>query len=573
MAEPFEYRFRPPRSTPESRGAKTLDPRVERRPGMVIDRDVVVTTSAGRTVVADIYRREGREPAPVLIAWSPYGKHNPAPIGVIYPRSGVRPEHIGELTTFEAPDPDYWVPNGYAIVIADIPGTWNATGPATYDSPDEARDFYDLIEWAGTQPWSNGRVGLSGVSYLTVSQWRVAELNPPHLAAINPWEGWSDTYREVARHGGIPETSFWPYIWERWGAARGQIEDLERETAEHPWFDDFWRSKAADLERIRVPAWVVGSWSDQGLHTRGTLEGFRRLGSPQKWLDIHGRKKWAEYYLPENVERQRMFFDRFLKGDDNGWEDRPTVLFEVREAYYRGTVHAAEAWPIPDTSYTALHLGPGGTLDTLAPSDEGYVEYDGRGSGLRDHRAVFEHRFSQRAVVAGHARAELQVSAPDADDMDLFVGLFKRTADGEVVGFPYYAQFEDGPVAVGWLRVSHRELDDERSESYLPVLAHERALPMTPDAPTAVTIEILPSGTVFDEGESLILVIQGRDIMDYPPSVYARHHDTVNSGRHRIHFGGEDPSRIVLPIIGTKIEPVRVDIYDAAASGASEEKS
>ena len=51
------------------------------------------------------------------------------------------------------------------------------------------------------------------MSYLTQMQWRVAELNPAHLAAINPWEGWTDTYREVVRHGGIPETSFWPYIW------------------------------------------------------------------------------------------------------------------------------------------------------------------------------------------------------------------------------------------------------------------------------------------------------------------------------------------------------------------------
>lgn len=549
MSTPFEYRFRPPRSTPESRGARALDPRSERRPGMIIERDAVIPTAAGHTVVADVYRPVAEVPAPVLVAWSPYGKHNPAPIGVIYPESGVLPEHIGELTTFEAPDPDYWVPHGYVIIVADIPGTWNATGSATYDSPEEALDFYDLIEWAGVQPWSNGLVGLSGVSYLTVSQWRVAELNPPHLAAINPWEGWSDTYREVARHGGIPETSFWPYIWERWGASRGPIEDLELETAEHPWFDDFWATKAADLERIRVPAWVVASWSDQGLHSRGTLEGFRRMSSPQKWLDVHGRKKWAEYYLPANVERQRQFFDHFLKGDDNGWEDRPTVLYEAREAYYRGTMHGAAGWPIPATEYRPLYLEPKGSLGIAAPPAEGFVEYDSRGSGLRTHRAVFEHVFAERTVVVGHARAELQVSAPDADDMDLFLALFKRSADGEVVGFPYYAQFEDGPVAVGWLRVSHRELDASRSLPYLPVLAHQRALPMAADGPTPVTVEILPSGTVFEEGDALILVMQGRDVMDYPKAVYARHHDTVNTGRHRIHWGGADPSRIVLPVV------------------------
>lgn len=545
----FEYVFRDPRSTPESRGAQPLNPREEKREDMLIQRDVVVPTAAGRTVVADIYRPLHDRQVPVIIAWSPYGKHNPAPIGVIYPNSGVNPDHISELTTFEAPDPVYWVPHDYAILVADIPGTWNATGPATYCSPEEARDFADLIEWAGTQPWSNGKVGLSGVSYLTVSQWRVAELSPPHLAAINPWEGWSDTYREVVYHGGIPETSFWPYIWERWGASHGPIEDLETETAQHPYFDEFWQSKAADLERVTVPAWVVGSWSDQGLHTRGTLEGFRRISSPDKWLDIHGRKKWAEYYLPENVEKQRQFFDRYLKGIDNGWEDRPRVQVELREDYYRGETIGATQWPLAEVDYRPLYLAAGEKLTEQAAAASGVVEYDGRGSGLRTHRAVFTHTFTERRTIVGHTVAELFVSAPDAEDMDLFLGLFKRTADGEVVGFPYYAQYEDGPVAVGWLRVSQRELDEDRSLPYLPVLAHQRSLPMEADGPTAVTIEVLPSGTIFEAGESLVLVIQGRDIMDYPAGVYARHHDTVNNGRHRIHVGGDTPSRLILPFL------------------------
>jgi len=173
---------------------------------MLIERDVAVDVTPGEPVYIDVYRPDTQLPAAPLIAWSPYGKHNPAPIGILYPRSGVRPEHTSQITTFEAPDPAYWVPHGYAIITADIPGTWYSQGRATYCSPEEARAFAQLIEWAGTQPWSNGRVGLSGVSYLTTSQWRVAELSPPHLAAINPWEGWTDTYREVVRHGGIPET-------------------------------------------------------------------------------------------------------------------------------------------------------------------------------------------------------------------------------------------------------------------------------------------------------------------------------------------------------------------------------
>src|SRR5690606_9981966 len=178
--------------------------------------------------------------------------------------------HVSNYAAFEGPDSLYWVPRGYAVVVIDKRGNWYSEGKATFLSPEEAEDFYDAIEWAGTQPWSNGKVGSTGVSYLASSQWRVAELNPPHLAAINPWEGWADTYREVAYHGGMPDTWFWPYLWDRWGASSTEIEDWEAEMKEHPFFDAFWTSKASQYERIKVPAFVVASWTDQGLHTRGT---------------------------------------------------------------------------------------------------------------------------------------------------------------------------------------------------------------------------------------------------------------------------------------------------------------
>lgn len=544
------YSFRPPRSTPESRHGVPPQPRTEVRDDMVIDRDVEVVTRAGRTVQADVYRPPSGEPAGVLIAWSPYGKHDPAPIGKIYPASGVLPEHMSDLTTFEGPDPVYWVPRGYALVIADIPGTWYAQGPATYCSPEEAEDFYDLIEWAGVQSWSNGKVGLTGVSYLTVSQWRVAELDPPHLAAINPWEGWSDTYREVARHGGIPETSFWPYIWERWGASTGEIEDLEKETAEHPFFDDFWASKASQLEKITVPAFVVASWTDQGLHTRGTLEGYRKISSAHKWLYVHGRKKWAQYYLPENVELQREFFDHFLlgKGSLDHW---PQVRAEVRESYNQGQDRLFQEWPIEGTRYESLYLnGASGSLDTSAPAEEATLEYYGLGDPFATERLVFEHRFDEATDIIGHSQATLYMSAPSADDMDVFVGIFKRNTSGVIVPFAYYAQFEDGPVALGWLRASHREIDPTQSTSFLPVLAHQRSLPLEKDKPTELTIEILPSGTRFESGESLVLVVQGTDIKRYPkPLVYSRHQSDTNRGTQLLHTGGRYPSRIVIPVV------------------------
>jgi predicted acyl esterase len=137
--------------------------------------------------------------------------------------------------------------------------------------------------------------------------------------------------------------------------------------------------------------------------------------------------------------------------------------------------------------------------------------------------------------------------------MDVFVGLFKRDAAGEIVPFAFYAQFEDGPVALGWIRASHRELDPERSTDFLPVLAHRRSLPLEDDGPTELVIEILPSGTRFSAGDSLLFVVQGTDIKRYPkPLVYSRHQSEANRGAQSLHMGGRYPSHLVIPVVTTR---------------------
>jgi predicted acyl esterase len=513
---------------------------------MIVERDVRVPTRFGYDVFVDIFRpADDALRVPPLIGWTPYGKHDPAPLAKIYPASGVESEWISDYTIFEAPDPAYWVPKGYAIITADVPGTWHATTDARYCAPEEAQAFYDLIEWAGVQAWSNGKVGLSGVSYLTVMQWRVAELNPPHLAAINPWEGWSDTYREVTYHGGIPETYFWPYIQVRWGASDRQVEDLWRETLEHPLFDDFWASKAAQLEKIEVPAYVVASWSDHGLHTRGTLEGFKKISSSQKWLEVHGRKKWHWYYEPGSVRRQRAFFDHFLKGLDTGLASWPKVKLEVRSGCNVGSFEATTHWPVPDTQYERLYLDARTrSLTTSLPQTQSDSTYE----SLSDEgRAVFDYRFSEAADLVGHMKLKLHVAAESADDLDLFVAIEKLDHTGQTVPFVHYAVFEQGPVALGWLRVSHRELD-ETSTEYQPILKHRSVLKVKPGEIVSVEIEILPTGTHFEAGSTLRLVIRGRDIYSFPkPMLYIHHEDTVNRGQHRVYAGAETDSYLLIP--------------------------
>ena len=197
-----------------------------REAGLLIERDIAVRLRDGVRIYVDIYRPDGppgEKDLPVIIGWGPYGKHT---VGRTYSReSGVRPEWVSKYTGFEGVNPLYWVPRGYAIVNANPRGTWGSQGDATYWGHEEAADGHDLIEWAAAQAWCNGKVGLAGVSYLAIMQWLIAATRPPHLAAINPWEGLTDMYREFAFHGGIPETFFTP-IWQKSVAySMNQVED------------------------------------------------------------------------------------------------------------------------------------------------------------------------------------------------------------------------------------------------------------------------------------------------------------------------------------------------------------
>ena len=550
----FEYRFCDPLGAPRGRGGS---PPVYRRTvenGMVIERDVAVAMRDGIKIYIDVFRPADEKSVPPLIAWGPYGKHGHTNYHEVFPNCGVKPETQSRYAAFEAPDPGYWVPQGYAVINVDIRGTWYSQGHATYLSPEEAEDYYDLIEWAGTQPWSNGKVGLSGVSYLTSSQWRVAALNPPHLAAINPYEGWTDTYREVVRHGGIPETYFWPYLPGRWGRSTTRVEDLLTEVKEHPFFDAFWASKAADFSTINVPAYVVASWTDQGLHTRGTLEGFKKIASRDKWLEVHGRKKWAYFYEPENVRRQQEFFDSYLKGIPTSVTQWPKVRLEARERFYVGAMKPENEWPISRTQYTKLYLDvKTGSLKRQAVPEEQSYSYDARSEGLGPHGAQFDLAFEKSTELIGHMKLKVWMAPDGADDMDIFVAIQKLDLAGNLVPFAFWTHFDNGPVALGWLRASHRELDETKSTEYQPILAHRRELKIENRTIVPLEIEIWPSGTRFEAGEKLRLIIQGVDVYQYPkPTMADRHEDTVNHGRHVIYAGGKHDSHLLVPVIPEK---------------------
>ncbi len=543
----YRERLRRALNSPEFRGARPRQYERREQDGMIIERDVIVPTRCGHHLYVDLFRPANAGKVPPLVVWTPYGKHDPAPLATIYPASGVQAEWQSDLTIFEAPDPVYWTGQGYAVVIADTLGTWYSDANASFFSPQEARAHYDLIEWAGVQEWSNGKVGLSGVSYLASSQWKVAALRPPYLAAINPWEGWSDTYNEIVRHGGIPETFFWPYIQTRWGVSENRVEDLWAHTSESEFFDEYWQSKVAKFEDIEVPAYVVASWSDHGVHTRGTLEGYKRISSPQKWLEVHGSKKWAYYYEPQSIARQTAFFDYFLKGEESGLEDWPEVRLHVRDRAGVATQKSAQQWPVEGTDYRKLYLdASAASMRSEPPTSAAEAGYDPLDEAQELH---FDYRFEEETELVGHMKLRLFVSIEQGDDMDIFVALDKLEQGAAATPFVHWAVFEDAPLAFGWLRLSRRELDPDRSTEFQPVLANRSELKVRPGEVLQADIEILPSGTRFAAGDVLRLRIKGRDIFTPPkPQLYSRHEDTVNSGTQHLHTGPEARSYLLVPV-------------------------
>jgi len=521
-----------------------LNPRVEKIDGMVIERDVAVKTTRGCKMYIDVYRPEKDGRYPVILNWTPYGKHSK---GIYSNRTGcgIDEDDISDYAGFEAEDPTYWVSHGYIVIRADPCGAWGSEGDLTFMSQEEAEDCYDLVEWAAAQSWSNGRVGMSGVSYLAWIQWKVAALNPPHLAAINPWEGATDFYREFAFHGGIPTTFLPKWAEVSFGRSFGMVEDVAELARRHTLFDDYWRSKNPDLSKIVVPAFVVASWSDQGLHTRGTIEGFKKISSKEKWLLIHGRRKWQTYYDKEFVEKRRLFFDRFLKGLENEVSKWPRVMYEVRYRFYAGKWKTADEWPLPNTRYINLYLDAESRELREKPAErESAAEYNSdKGENLS-----FEYTFKQKTEVTGYMRLKLWMAARDSDDMDIFVALQKIDASGKPVIFPLSTFGEDAYIALGWLRASHRELDEKASTIYQPVHNHEKLMKLKQGEKVPLDIEIWPSSTMFYPGEKLRLIIQGSDIYKCPYGMYS-HGPLVNFGIHIVYTGGRYNSHLVVPLI------------------------
>ncbi|MGA8900200.1 CocE/NonD family hydrolase [Bradyrhizobium sp.] len=510
---------------------------------MLIDWDVGITMDDGVVVRADVFRPGVPGKWPVLLTYGPYAKglsfqkgYPSAWQNMIAGHPDVAFGSTNKYQNWEVVDPEKWVPLGYVCVRVDSRGTGRSPGYVDHFSPRETRDFYRCIEWAGVQPWSNGNVGLNGISYYAINQWHVASLQPPHLKAMCIWEGAADWYRDMTHHGGILST-FWANWYDmqvktvQYGLGeRGprsvvtgvlvcgdetlSDHELARNRASfgdeilaHPLDDDYHKARSPDWSKVTVPFLSAANWGGQGLHPRGNFEGFVRAASKQKWLECHGLEHWTHFYTDYGRELQRRFFDFHLKGEANGWGDQPKVQLQVRHVDKFVERHEAD-WPLPSTLWTRFYLDPRNqTLSLEPPSEEAEICFSADGDGL----TFMSQPLSEATEITGPMAANLRVSS-STEDADVFLVFRVFTADLREITF-LGAIDPHTPVAQGWLRASHRKLDEKLSKPYRPYHSHDELQPLRPGIPVDLAVELWPTSIVVPKGCRIALSVRGKDYM------------------------------------------------------------
>jgi len=535
------------------RAAGLLRPPVdvyEAEPGsLTMLRDLPVTVRDGTTLRVNVVLPAGDGPFPVLLSAHPYGKDNLPRRGRTGWRVSVQyrmlrqPARVrfSSLTGWEAPDPAWWAAQGYALVNCDLRGAGTSEGTASLLSDQEGEDIYDVVEWAGAQSWSTGAVGMLGVSYLALSQWKAAALRPPSLKAICPWEGFTDVYRDLIRPGGVREDGFIRF-WSLGTRRVRQRYSIGAERRSRPLRDDWWRGLVPALPEITVPALICGSFSDNNLHTRGSFRGWEQIASADRFLYTHRGGKWLTFYSPEARATQLAFFDRYLRGRDV--PAPPRIRLEVRES--RDIVRSVRnetQWPLDGTEWRALYL-TGDGLASTPPADDGQLAFRARTGG-----ACWEWTVPDDTEITGPMALRLWVAARGTDDVSLFAGVEKWRGRSYV---PFEGSYGFGRdrITTGWLKASLRALDPVGSRPFEPVQACTSPEPLAPGQVVAADIALGPSATFFRAGETLRLVVAGRWLWPLNPLTgqFPAAYQPSPRGECTVHWGPERQARLLVPV-------------------------
>jgi predicted acyl esterase len=569
--------------------------------GIVKQTDVRVPLRDGTYICADVFRPAEDGNYPVIMAKGFYGKAfyhecicNEAEAlekEILEDRyfSG-NPDGL-QYENHESVDTSVWVPKGYICIRVDARGVCNSPGVQAPFSVQEAEDYYDAIEWAGTQPWSNGNVGLWGMSYLAMAQHNVASLQPPHLKAMIAQGTDADIYNEALYGGGIFGEGFWTWWHKAWSGGnfcgeRHETDWMDRvlttpfndPTAYGPKGSIF---MAPQIDKATAPVWIVGPQAGAVIHQLGSSETFiRSTAAKAKRFDFNDAWFPGCYNAASVADHQR-WFDHWLKGLDTGVTEEAPVRVQLRTGDGGYQLIEEQEWPIARTSYRRWYLdatpsdwqGDGRRTDLMRvtptpPSGEASASYSAQvelGQSMLSPMgpvggpprwptgiSFVSDPMPEDMTLIGYMKAGLWVSSTSAD-MDVFVSVRVIDESGREVRYdapihPAHPIFA-APVGHGLLKVSHRKIDNARSTDYWPVHTHAEAdhAPLSSGEVVEIELGLNPSTAMIPKGCRLRVDIQPYAPDGAPTRAYdeSYHTGAVNT----VHTGADYPCFIQLPIV------------------------
>lgn len=570
--------------------------------GIVKMTDVKIPLRDGSHILGDVFRPAENGTYPVVLNKGFYGKafyhecicsvDEALEKEVLEDRffSG-NPDGL-QYENHESVDSSVWVPAGYACVRVDARGVGNSPGVQSPLSVQEAEDYYDAIEWAGVQPWSNGNVGLWGMSYLAMTQHNVASLQPPHLKAMIAQGTDADIYNEAIYGGGLFGEGFWNWWWKIWsgrnycGDERRQTDWMARMLAT-PFNDPSAYGlngsimMRPDLSKATAPVWIVGPQTGVVIHQLGSSETYiHSTGAKAKKFDFTDAWFPGCYSDAATAEHIR-FFDHWLKGIDNGAMDGPPVRVQLRTGGGAHRLIEEAEWPLRGTRYRRWYLdatpsdwtgdGLRGDFMRIAdqpPTSDASASYDahldigvpipapiGRAGGTPRWStgvSFVSEPLSEDMALAGYMKAGLWVSSTSSD-MDVFVSLRVFDEQDREIRYETLVHPIDPlhvhPVGHGLLKVSHRKLDEARTTDYWPVQTHLEAdhAPLADGEIVQIEVGLYPSTALIRKGCRLRIDIQpytpaGLPVRAYDPSYHVGATNTVYTGPDR-------PSYVQLPLV------------------------
>ena len=542
---------------------------------LIVEKDVAIPLRDGAIIRADIFRPDGGdEKFPILLITGPYQKDK-----LWVPPSDLE-EKANPYMNWECCNPLWWCPRGYALVRVDSRGSGKSLGQSDPSSYQEAVDTYDAIEHVAKQSWSNGNVGTLGISYHANFQWRVANLQPPSLKAIMPWEGRADLYRDQAYHGGVFASGFlvqWWYLQaahhllgkpnsynpeafnnnQLWNYMRNDLDSA------------FWRLKSARWDQIKVPLYSVGNWGGHGLHLRGNTEGYLCAASEHKKLRIHTGSHYHPFHAEEARIDQLRWFDYWLKGIDTGILDEPPVKLEIRTGGSKKpyAFRFENEWPLARTEWTKYYLQPAkdkpgagdmsveGKISTTPPSKKCRITYAASPGGRHSHGGRTGVSFETAPM-----KADTEITGPivlniwvssTSEDMDIMATLRNIDAKGKDICELGQRGEPTACITKGWLRASHRKLDPEKSLPYRPYHAHNERRLLKKGEIAECQVEIISTSIVIKKGHKLRLDITPKD--GHASAHFTHYHADYNAEAfNTIHSGKDQPTYLLLPIIPAK---------------------